>query len=227
MGSCYRDSVYLSIYDEEGFLAGVLRRQVDPYSEYTGHVYRQSIRWIKNIIFNMNKTLLCKKDSVPKEIFALRLVEETGIDGAGLKLVPTRTYKTNQLLEKFKDDYYISTYQNRHFEVTLDSREADEERRRCDLSICLNISTNVVILSNYFDILTSIQYCDILSYPVGGIVKHRSSRPDFPNEADDPNEDYHMLNCISFNMLDEIYEIAEKNKEGFRGKLINSFVVLK
>lgn len=219
MNTNYNDSVYMTLYDEEGFLAGVSKKQSVDYTSYFAYVYQQSIRWVKNTIFNLNRELLSKKHKVPREIFALRLVEEMGIAGNRSQLVPVRTQNTARVLDKFAGKYFFENHTNKDFEVTLLDFEANEKRSSCSMTISLNINTKKAYLDGYIDTLNISNYCDLVHCTRNEAIKLRAGLSDFPED--------NLITYIPFNMLDDIYELVERNKLGFKGEDDESLILLK
>ena len=162
-----------------------------------------------NILYNYNKNLY--NVNLPKEIFVVRLFQESNRKGTDAKTPAKILYDSERFIQKeFKGEYYLfSTFTDRKYgRIAI----IESDRKRNDeigytMSAIIDIGNKTII----FNGLGSVYSVDIYE---SIFQKSASFLPNFGDIAAEYDEDESRFSLKSLNVLDDFYWILVKNPKG-------------
>lgn len=202
----YDTSMYFEFFDEKGFIGAVAKKNADLISYHNGLAFLDALLFVKNILNNANVNLFSKKDKIPREIYALRLLEGLPVEGDEFSNVPIRTVTTAFLLEPFEEEYNIDNIIDERFVLTLDYDEARNMDREHKLRVYINLETKSMMLDDFLTAVDEGTYCKIKLYNPLKIKKFKETLATKPV----------YLTDFNFNLLDDVASFIEKNVCGFK-----------
>lgn len=213
----YGTSTIFKITDEDGFLGALFVKDTESINPYCSEAYRIALLTIQGIIDNANMHLFGVKGDIPREVFALRLLERQSVKGSVKICIPYKTIQTEFILDGFRKDYNFDGFTvDDRFCLTLDEDEAKEREHLYDLRVSIDLSKKVAILEEFISSFKLENYCKVREYDaskVHALWKELNSIP--------PG-----ILRVRFNNLDDMYTEISKNAFGFKGSTAFPTIVL-
>ena len=215
----YDGKLHIEIWDDKGFLACIIKQKIGYFEPYHGEIYKDVLDWVTKALLNYNKNLISVKDNIPREIFALRFVEQLCVQGDSRFLTPSKSPMTKKALKPYREHYYLKNKENPWAWVSFDKEETERIMGgKIPLRVYVNISTKTVLLNNFITELDEYTYSCIFNVDKEEIGHIRMGLVPCPI----------ILTQFDFNMMDEVREILETNKNGFMSaSFFKNFEVLK
>lgn len=206
----YVTDIYFEVSDKDGFMGGLLAKGAETTRPYCSETYLVGLLIAETILKNANLHLFGVKEHIPREVFALRLLERQSLKGNVKVCVPDKTAKTKEMLKKFKKDYNMDgfTVEDR-FHLTLDKDEARELYNSCELSIFIDLSKGIVIYYNFLASFKLETYCKLKEYDPANVHNLWKTLKSTPKG---------ILNT-HFNDLEDMYIEISENAFGFKGNV--------
>ena len=218
----HNPKIYFSILDEKGFLGAlsvICDNTLDPYR---GELFDEAMFVVKKMLYHYNKEIITQKDSLPRLIYALRILERRGINPSKGVLVPEKTKATEKELLSYKGRYELSQSCIYSQKITLDHEEAQKWAIDHTLKVFIDLKQNQVKFhrfSRWFDVN---EYCKHFE-------KSEEDFWEFMNEATYYPASWKefTLSEFGFNYIDEVEKLAKDNKNGFKDDAENCMIRLR
>lgn len=212
----FNEKIYIEVYDKRGFIGGLFWNN-NYFPDYYAFSFISMITWIQTMLYNMNKNLYSKATIVPKEIYAIRLLERMSIRGDKKTKVPDRTKSTDEILERYKSIYYLDNPRDENQKIILDKTESDEICKLCQEQVIINLDTHTIFMQGF-----------LLSLDVKDLCKMRgTSFKDIIVFMDKLNEYPLWITQFDFNVMDEVLKIVKSNRNGFKRAISKDVVLIK
>lgn len=210
----YNNNIYIEVCDKSGFLGAILI-ETETKNPYFASTYIHALDWIESMLYNMNKELISKMDDIPREIFALRLLETISLFCDMQASVPKRTNSTVIIIEKYRG-YYFNNPVNHMQTISLDRDEAEMLANKAVCMAYVNLSIKTVEMRNF------LARWDIESYSKNRLI----DLEDMPKFVAALTKLPTWITNFTFNQIDDLRDTVGKNRHGFRSMLKNDSVVV-
>lgn len=212
----FNESIYIEVYDKKGFLGGLYWKE-NNFPDYHALSFTSMISWIKVMLYNMNKNLYSKAGSVPREIYAVRLLERMNIEGDRKTKVPSRTESTDEILERYRSIYFLDNPRDENQKIILDKKESDGIRKLCNEKVTINLDNHNIHMQGFLLCLAVEDLCEMMKAGTRDIISFINRLNEYPS----------WITQFDFNLMDEVLEIVRNNRKGFKRTMSGDAVLIK
>lgn len=218
----YSPNIYYEIFDNNGFLGALVDACDGEFKPYTGEIYDDATFFLKRMLYQYNKEIASKKDSIPREIYALRILERRGLNPDKGLLVPVKSALTAKMVSRYKDDYELSQSFDHSYKLTLDQIESRRFAKDCELKVLINFDESLIVFDKFTRFFDMADYCTTME--VGPLdYKDTLNKLEYYPNID---EDY-TLTKFTFNHMDDVTDIVKNNTKGFRDTRSDRIIAIK
>lgn len=210
-------NIYFELFDEIGYLGSIRRCNMDSLKTNEADLYLAAVFWIKSMLLNANKFLFANKDKLPREVYALKLLDRMDMKGSNQTYVPKRTQKTYDIIEPYRIKFDLDALEDTRFDIILDKKEADTEKFTCKQRVYIHLDTKFAVMEGFFQTVDFTDYCKLTGYDTKKVVEFYNNLPKMPA----------MISRPDFNNLEDVYTMVTQNYQGFKGVLDETIIIIK